>query len=237
MTCPCCGAIENKATIQEGRTIYYCGNNNCTRRTIPDQGYDDAFRKAKPFSLLSYDQGLTLWKLAKAIPAGTAMAELGVYKGGSAMIMRQANPDAPLYLFDTFTGHPDNDRSKDRPGTHPPGSLGDTSSAEVCKRIGGNPGDALTMCIAGYFPDSFPWGNPSLGLVHIDVDIYESVLAGLTHLAPLVAVGGSIVLDDWQTEDCPGVVVAHGDWWPEQPGNWQQEPTERGYQLILTRLR
>lgn len=244
MTCLCCGSPENIAQTPLGRTHVWCTNNNCERHQNVNVEYDDAFKRAKPYSLLSYGQGFTLWRLAHEMPKGTAMAELGVYKGGSAMLMRAGNPDAPLYLFDTFTGHPDNDRSHDKPGTHPPHSLGDTDANEVAERVPG----ANNWIFPGYFPESLldtdwtPDTAPSLGLVHIDVDIYESVLAGLTHLAPLVAGWGSIVLDDWQTEDCPGVVHAFLDWqytvseeWIDR--KWTRQETERGYQLVITRSR
>lgn len=244
MTCIACGSPQN----YDSKIGYNCANNNCARHNTANAPYDYVYASAAPFTLLSWPQGKRLYELAQQVPKGTAMAELGVYKGGSALIMRKGNNAAPLYLFDTFQGHPVGNREKDYPGTHPPGSLGDTSAAQVQQLLNYD-----CHCIVGEFPESLEYVNwthddaPRLGLLHIDVDLYNGCIAGLTYLAPLIVPGGSIVLDDWRTHDCPGVVAAVEEWAEIEhlpnpvtrslpSDSWQCiEEAYPSYQLVMTK--
>ena len=70
-----------------------------------DKDFEDAFLKIKPFSLLDKDRLFMLWqfvKQAKVFPG--AMAQVGVFRGGSAKLVSIAKKEnsEPLYLFDPF---------------------------------------------------------------------------------------------------------------------------------------
>src|SRR6267142_3065515 len=84
----------------------FCPNNNCPRHLLVYPTYDRLFALAHPYSLLSWAQGYTLYQAAQRAPLEGDFAELGVYKGGSALILHLADDTRTLNLFDTFAGHP-----------------------------------------------------------------------------------------------------------------------------------
>ena len=57
------------------------------------------------------------------------IAEVGVYKGGSAKLINKLLPEDRLYLFDTFDGMPEVDEEKD--SFHKRGDFNDTSLQSV----------------------------------------------------------------------------------------------------------
>ena len=184
-----------------------CPNTNCPRHTVIDADFDRIFLAAHPYSLLSWAQGWTLFRAVTRAPVG-AIAELGVYKGGSAMMLAAADPARHLHLFDTFTGHPAVwHRAHDRPGSHSPGSLGDTSVVEVAQRLTGM--GAQVELYPGTFPLSFKdCIEDRFAVVHIDVDLWASAKAGLAIFGEALVPGGILVMDDFGTDECPGVKEA-----------------------------
>ena len=69
---------------------------------------------------------------------GSALAELGVYKGNSAKILHIVSPARKLYLFDTFEGFDNRDVSAEThqlPVNH--GAFKDTSLEAVQAFLGG----------------------------------------------------------------------------------------------------
>ncbi len=128
-----------------------------------------------------------------------AIAELGVYRGGSARFLARSFPDRDCFFFDTFEGMPfkgDIDR-------HNPGDFSDTSIEAVR--------EVLSDChnaeiVPGLFPESAkPYFGEQFAFVHLDADQYQSTKDGLEFFWPRMAEGGIIVLDDYRWKDCPGV--------------------------------
>jgi O-methyltransferase len=129
------------------------------------------------------------------------IAECGVYRGGSAMLLAQALAEHPaahgkrLHLFDTFSGMPDSAvPSRDY---FKPGAFGDTSVAQVLARLG----ELRDQCVvhAGLFATTLP-GLPAherFCFVHLDADIYPSVHEACVFLWPRITVGGMLVCDDY----------------------------------------
>ena len=117
--------------------------------------------------------------LVRTLALGGAVAEFGVYQGGGAKLMAAFKGDRPLHLFDTFEGMPGVDSSVD---LHREGDFSDSSLAEVK--------DYLKDCSdcrfhAGFFPASaedIP-DDTRFSFVHLDVDLYESTLAGLQYFS------------------------------------------------------
>src|SRR5208337_33722 len=53
-------------------------------------------------------EAIQLFSLVRATAKlGGCMAEVGVYQGGTARLIREADTSRPLHLFDTFAGLPD----------------------------------------------------------------------------------------------------------------------------------
>jgi O-methyltransferase len=133
------------------------------------------------------------------------VAEIGVYKGGTAMLLAKTfeRSGKKIHLFDTFSGMPDTNREKD---LHKQGDFSDTSLAAV--------NAYLCKCSnlhfhSGYFPDTASWiGNQAFAMVHVDVDIYQSVMDCMKIFYPRLVAGGVMVIDDYGFVTCPGAKQA-----------------------------
>ena len=126
------------------------------------------------------------------------VAELGVFRGGSAVLLHRALPGKRLHLFDTFAGLPDPDPAMG--DTHPAGRFR-AAPADVLAQLSEAP---VTLHI-GRFPESVSGLTlPPLCLAHIDADLYWSVRHGLEVFWPRLVPGGVIVLDDYGWDDCRG---------------------------------
>lgn len=140
---------------------------------------------------------------ARALPGDAA--EVGVYKGGTALLLRRAFEGAgkTLHLFDTFEGMPETDPEKD---IHLRGDFNDTSLDAVRTFVGD--GDDVAYH-KGLFPDTAGGlGENDFAFVHIDADIYSSVKAGCEFFFPRLVAGGVLVFDDYGFRSCPGALQA-----------------------------
>jgi len=134
-----------------------------------------------------------------------AVAEVGVYRGGTARFMsRMLGGARPLLLFDTFQGmpeaHPTHDFVKR-------GDFADTSLEKVRAYVGDSPS---VKFYPGLFPDSAAslGGDQTFSLVHVDVDIYASVLSCCDYFFPRMNPGGVIVFDDYGLITCACAKIA-----------------------------
>lgn len=124
------------------------------------------------------------------------VAELGVWKGGTAKALRSLMTHGTLHLFDTFEGLPFDD--VEAGGLHRRGDFADTSADSVRQLI---PDAELHV---GLFPSTAVDGL-RFRFVHVDLDLYESTLAAIDYLAPRMVDGGVIVFDDYAWPHTPGV--------------------------------
>jgi hypothetical protein len=130
------------------------------------------------------------------------LAEVGVYRGGSARVICEAKGGRPLHLFDTFMGIPDADPTIDR---HQRGDFADTSLEGV---------RAYLRAFDGlhFHPGTFPESGRALedqgttfSFVNLDVDVYESTLSALRFFMPRMTPGGILVSHDYRSISCRGV--------------------------------
>ncbi len=127
-------------------------------------------------------------------------AELGVYRGGTALLIAEAAAGRTLHLFDTFSGMPATDGGVD---VHREGDFRDTSLAAV-QRLFADRGDVLFH--PGRFPETAAAvAGRRFALVHVDVDIYQSVKDALEFFYPLLVPGGWLLFDDYDWQRTPGV--------------------------------
>lgn len=153
-------------------------------------------------TLVSEDRCQALYNLAQeANKLEGDVAEIGVYKGGTAKLLALSCPDKTIHLFDTFQGMP----AKDDPSIdfHKEGDFNDTSLEAVR--------DALSDCndvkfYPGMFPDTVDSTiSEKFSLVHSDVDLYQCNVDVLEYFYPRLVPGGIIVFDDYEWEGCPGI--------------------------------
>jgi hypothetical protein len=143
-----------------------------------------------------------------------AIAELGVYRGGSARLIASLKGDRELHLFDTFEGMPEV-HAVDR--HHSAGDFGGSWLDEVKRYL--SPFDRIFFH-KGLFPDSAKeLGQTPIrfGLVHLDVDIYESTRAGLEFFYPRTVKGGIILSHDYRSLRCLGVKKAFDEFFADKP--------------------
>lgn len=136
-----------------------------------------------------------------------AFAELGVYKGESARILRHAAPSRELYLFDTFEGFPAEDLEGEigEAAKYTTDNFADTEVSKVVEKIGKNEKLHIRQ---GYFPDTAKGLEDKLfALVNIDADLYKPTREGLEFFYPRLAPGGVILVHD-HDERWPGLIKA-----------------------------
>lgn len=136
----------------------------------------------------------SLMYYAQRAPEG-AFVEIGVYKGGSALLLSTLGRE--MFLYDTFEGIP---FQGDLDGNEV-GKFGDTSY-EAVKALFPN-----ATVVKGLFPDSIV-EMPPVAFVHADADQYESTKAILEVMPPLMVKGGMILFDDFGVSDCEGCTQA-----------------------------
>lgn len=171
-----------------------------------DEAFEKAVQKVKSFTMLERDRLFTLWQFARqAKVLSGAIAQVGVFRGGSARLIAYAieGNAKPFYLFDTFKGMPKVNESID---LHKEGDFIDTSLDSVKERFSN--AKNVIFC-PGIFPNTAdPAKNEKFSFVYIDVDIYQSTLDSLKFFYPRMLSGGFIVFDDYMGKNTPGVKKA-----------------------------
>jgi O-methyltransferase len=140
------------------------------------------------------------------------IAEVGVFKGGSAKLIRETDKNKDLYLFDTFEGIPE---SKDPNDNIPVGNF--TEGLEQVRKYLAEY-EKLNF-YKGIFPESAGGldKNMKYSFVHLDVDIYSSTLDSLKYFYPKLAMGGVILTHDYRCIHAPGVKKAFDEFFQDKP--------------------
>jgi predicted O-methyltransferase YrrM len=136
-------------------------------------------------------------------------AEVGVFRGASAKLIRLALPDKQLHLFDTFEGLP-----------QPEAIDGDLYSGQYScgldevKRYLGS--ELNTQFHVGLFPDSAaPAKDRKFAFVHLDMDLFDGTLAALNWFYPRLHPGGIIITHDYVV--LPGPTRAFNEFFSDKP--------------------
>ncbi len=187
------------------------GHSNCA--TIQPWIESDALRAAmerpRRHSLVSPDRMFMLLQwLDFALAAAGEVAEFGVWRGGTALLLRDhlaaQAPDRTLHLFDSFAGLPEANPAKDN--HHREGDLADTSEAAVRDLFEGATGVVIHP---GRFEETVAAvADERFCFAHIDADLYSSVLFASEFIFPRLNSGGVIVYDDYGFRTCAGAKAA-----------------------------
>src|ERR1700688_658993 len=119
------------------------------------------------------------------------IAEVGVYRGGSARLICEEKGERALHLFDTFEGLPQATEwdPKFRKGGFA------SSLDQVQGYLRQFPGVHYHK---GMFPDTAQGlDDSSFSFVHLDVDLYQSTLSGLEWFYPRLNRGGVLISLDY----------------------------------------
>lgn len=153
------------------------------------------------------------------------IAECGVYRGGSALMLARLvlllGKVKTLHLFDTFAGMPDTSPAID---VHRKGDFADTSLAQVREYL--RDFSNTVSFYPGLFLQTLPQvSHLSFSMVHVDCDIYESVLQCCSFFYPRMQPGGVLVYDDYGFPSCPGAKMAVDSFFADRPEHPVYLPT------------
>jgi hypothetical protein len=127
------------------------------------------------------------------------MAEVGVYRGGSAKLICETKKTKRLHLFDTFEGLPEVSEKDTHFGISfwKEKQFGNTSLESVKKYLSKYEN---VLFYKGMFPDTAnPVTNARFSFVHLDVDLYKSTMDCLKFFYPRMVKGGIILSHDYHT--------------------------------------
>jgi len=185
-------------------------------------------------TFLAHDRLYILWQAVRNVYSlQLPSAEVGSYRGGSAFFLARAfkeflGRELPLHVIDTFEGHPDK-ITQEFDNQHAEGYFSDTSVEAVqdylsCfSKVIVHKGE-FTSVVKDISINKY-------GFVHIDVDIYQSILDCLNYFGKRIAEGGVIVVDDYGTVSCPGVERAVKEYLSQNEGFMAWQPFTE--QIIL----
>jgi O-methyltransferase len=162
-------------------------------------------RRRYPDKVRFYTFWFQVMRLEKEQVPGV-FAEVGVYKGESARVLKALAPSRVLHLFDTFSGFPASDLAGEtgEAATYTTDNFRDTSVSAVLARIGGTEG---VVVHEGYFPATAGGFSLPVALVSLDADLYAPTRAALDLFYPLLSPGGVILVHDYNAK-WPGILRA-----------------------------
>jgi len=146
--------------------------------------------------LLTSNEAFLIHSLAKSqskLPG--AIAEVGVFEGGSARMICESKGEVPLHLFDTFAGLPlagEHDACVHRTKKN----LYACSLESVQKYLSFFPHVHFHKGVFPHSVGNVP-RNEFFSFVHLDVDLYESTLNCLEYFYPRMSPGGVMLSHDY----------------------------------------
>lgn len=143
------------------------------------------------------------------------MAELGVYKGHTAVVLARfaRRTERHLYLLDTFSGFAEEDLAG--PDQTQQMQFQDTDFDAVRSFVGDGP----VSYVRGKFPDTADQlpNEGRYALVHIDCDLYAPIKAGLEYFYPRMTPGGFLIIHDYSSLYWPGAEQAIDEFFADKP--------------------
>jgi O-methyltransferase len=184
-----------------------------------DAAFMSIYTRCAPFSMTSKERMYATYQAARYVATSQIagdIVECGVWRGGSGMVialtlLQLGDVGRRLHLYDTFEGMSvpsDKDRAfDDRPAAQVMEQAGLQRMNQWCLASiedvranvtsTGYPPDRVLL-IKGPVEETIPTHIPThIALLRLDTDWYESTLHELTHLYPLLAAGGVLIIDDY----------------------------------------
>ncbi len=135
----------------------------------------------------------------------SAIAEVGVYKGGTAkIILETMNKEYDLYLFDTFEGIPNKSKYDNIVNINDFNDVPYEDILNYFKKY------SNVYIYKGIFPqDTSKYiDDVMFKIVHLDVDTYISYKESLNFFYDKLISGGYIIFDDYNEPACIGATMA-----------------------------
>jgi O-methyltransferase len=161
--------------------------------------------KYRDYTMIPQPQFVDRLALARTVEADGDVVECGTWKGGMIAALSEDSGRRAV-LFDSFEGLPEPQLvdgaaalawRRDRDSTsYYNNCTADESDAIAAMTLAGVDYDVRK----GWFDQTVPEyaaERPTVAIVHLDGDWYESILTCLEHLYPIVSPGGLILIDDY----------------------------------------
>ena len=149
-----------------------------------------------------------LWQLVSQAAPGGDLVEVGVWRGGSGMVIaeqaRRCHPDALVLLYDTFEGIPHADAQVD--SGYRVGEFQDTN-LPIVRDLATRLAFWNVLPVQGVFPRDFHAykSHIQFSFAHIDCDVYQSARESWEFIWPRVVPGGIVVFDDYGEQRSGGL--------------------------------
>jgi O-methyltransferase len=209
-------------------------------RPVLDDGFLPLAQKVKNQrrTMLTRERLWIIWQGVRNVAhLEGAAAEVGSFRGGSAYFIAAAfatnlGHEVPIEVIDTFEGHPETKLSdEDAPRHREGGTFVDTSYESVADFL--SEFEQLRIHNGEFSDVAARLPDQRYRLVHVDVDLYESAIDCLRYFAPRTVEGGIIVLDDYGSRSCPGILKAAREFLTSEAGFQSWNPLTK--QLVLVR--
>lgn len=145
-----------------------------------------------------------IWKLSKQLSKlKGSIIEIGVWRGGTGLLLAKASPNNIVYLCDTFEGVV---KASLKDSVYKGGEHSDTSENIVTDLF--NKLNATNFeIVKGIFPEcaTAKIENDSYKICHIDVDVYQSAKDIFYWVWPKMISGGIVIFDDYGFAACEGI--------------------------------
>lgn len=163
-------------------------------------------------AVLTIEEAYNLYRLVKQTEnVNSDIAEVGVFKGGSAKVICEVKGKRMLHLFDTFEGMPAVKKGIDVVKS---GSFSSTDLENVKAYLAKYEN---VLFYKGLFPASAKdLRGLTFSFVNLDVDIYSSTLACLEFFYPRMEKGGIVLSHDYRNRKTPGVKKAFDEFFADK---------------------
>ena len=175
---------------------------------LGDMAFQEAFNAVKNHTLVDQYRLYELWQLCAQLQYTRGdVLEIGVWKGGSAVLMAnrfaRLNVDLKVYAADTFKGvvKVSAEDPSYKGGEH------HETSVELVQTLATSVNNKPLEILAGIFPEDTAYivDKSVFRLIHIDVDIYQSAMDIFDWAWPRLSLGGIMVFDDYGFSTCQGI--------------------------------
>lgn len=189
-------------------------------------------KKTNGISLVNFDRQKSIYNSTiRCSKLEGEIAEVGVYKGGTAYILCNCAPNKTIHLFDTFDGMPSLEQDVD---DHKGGDFSNTSLDYVQTYL--SEFNNMEYHI-GIFPNSAKNLNCQFCLVHLDGDLYQTTIDGIEYFWSKLVVGGSIIFDDYEWSKCEGVKIAIDEYFSKISTKTFKQYRSAKYQLRIDKIK
>jgi hypothetical protein len=160
------------------------------------------------------------------------VAELGVYKGNTAVLLAQMARQfgATAYLFDTFGGFSASDLTGIDADKAKNAQFDDTSLEQVRSLVG----QQCVKFVQGRFPDTLAQvpDDARFSVVHIDCDLYAPFVAALNYFYPRLVRGAFLIMHDYSSRSWNGAEKAVDEFLADKPEKIIPLPDKSGTAII-----